>query len=406
MGSQFATPIIINNEEAVTVLERLPLGGEGAKKYNEDWLQKILFEQPSALPINEIDPSFQNLVPVCRELNSPAGPIDVLYATPEGKLVILEAKLWRNPEARRKVIGQILDYAKELGRWSYEDLQREVAQATRNQTGKAQELYNIVKTQYPETLEAQFIDAISRNLKRGEFLLLIVGDGIHEGVAAIADFLENHGTLHFTFGMVEMAIYRVDDDNLMIQPRVLAQTVIVKRTVITLESPDMIAREAADIENEEIDELNDNQKFYKDFWTELIGSLNLDYKAQRLPNVTKKGCIYLQMPPNNGSWLTVYFSQKDREVGVFLTFFKGKAGDVIYSHLLEQRRQIDSEISMPVDWESKDGKHRVLVKINFPDLKSAGYREAIRTWFSDQINRFVNTFRPRIERIVEENLDN
>ncbi len=35
--------------------------------------------------------------------------------------MLVEAKLWRNPEARRKVIGQILDYAKELSRWNYED---------------------------------------------------------------------------------------------------------------------------------------------------------------------------------------------------------------------------------------------------------------------------------------------
>jgi hypothetical protein len=402
MSSQFATPVMITREEKVTTLERLPLGGEGAKKYNEDWLQKILFEQPSTLPINEIDPSFQNLVPVCRELNTPAGPIDVLYATPEGKLVILEAKLWRNPEARRKVIGQILDYAKELGRWTYEDLQREVAKATRIESGSPQDLYQIVSAQYPETLEAQFIDAVARNLKRGEFLLLIVGDGIHEGVAAIADFLENHGTLHFTFGMVEMAIYRVDKDSLMIQPRVLAQTVIVKRTVISLESPEIVAREASEIEEEESGELSDNQKFYKEFWTELIGSLNLDYKTQRLPNVTITNYIYIQMPPSNGSWLKACLMQKNKVVEVSLTFSKGQTGDIIYKHLLEQREQIDAEIAMPITWQSADGKHEVRVSTHFPDLKAPEYREAIKTWLSDQINRFVNAFRPRIERIVED----
>lgn len=404
MGNQFATPVMITNEKQVTTLERLPLGGESAKKYNEDWLQKILFEHPTTLPINEIDPSFQNLIPICRELPTPAGPIDVLYATPEGKLVILEAKLWRNPEARRKVIGQILDYAKELGRWSYEDLQRVVAQATRIETGAPQDLYRMIATQYPDTLEAQFIDAVSRNLKRGEFLLLIVGDGIHEGVAAIADFLENHGTLHFTFGMVEMAIYRVGDDTLMVQPRVLAQTVIVKRTVISLESPEMIAREASEIEEEDSGELTDNQKFYKEFWTELIGSLNLDYKAQRLPNATKTNFIYVQMPPNNGSWLKVCLNHKDKEVGVLLTFFKGQAGDIIYNHLLEQREQIDAEIAMPITWQSENGKHSVIVKTHFPDLRSPEFREPIRIWLSDQINRFVNAFRPRIDRIVEDEL--
>ena len=55
-----------------------------------------------------------------------AGPIDNLLVTPAGLPVLVECKLWRNPQARREVVGQILDYAKELSRWSSSDLQREV----------------------------------------------------------------------------------------------------------------------------------------------------------------------------------------------------------------------------------------------------------------------------------------
>jgi len=39
-----------------------------------------------------------------------------------GYLTLVETKLWRNPESRRTVIGQIIDYAKELSRLSYEGL--------------------------------------------------------------------------------------------------------------------------------------------------------------------------------------------------------------------------------------------------------------------------------------------
>ena len=51
------------------------------------------------------------------ELKTPAGPIDNFMVTPSGLPVLVECKLWRNPEARRQVVGQILDYAKELSRW-------------------------------------------------------------------------------------------------------------------------------------------------------------------------------------------------------------------------------------------------------------------------------------------------
>jgi len=137
LTNQFTAPILIDEQGGGTTLERLSLKASGEPHYDEKWLQKLLYTHPEALPISEIDQSYLNLVPICREMNTPAGPIDVLYATPEGKLIILEAKLWRNPEARRKVIGQILDYAKELGSWSYEDLQREVSRALRARRGEA-----------------------------------------------------------------------------------------------------------------------------------------------------------------------------------------------------------------------------------------------------------------------------
>jgi hypothetical protein len=79
------------------------------------------------------------------EISTAAGPIDVVYITPQGRLVIIETKLWRNPEARRKVVGQILDYAKELKGWTYSDLQRE----TSRRTGiKGNSPYQIVRQRF------------------------------------------------------------------------------------------------------------------------------------------------------------------------------------------------------------------------------------------------------------------
>ena len=127
---QYATPILVGSNKSSTVLKRVPVSGKDSN-YDEAFIQDIAFNHPSCLPITEIDRAYEGLIPVCIELNTPAGPLDILYVTPKGRLVVVEAKLWRNPEARRKVVGQILDYAKELSRWDYEDLQREVSRATK-----------------------------------------------------------------------------------------------------------------------------------------------------------------------------------------------------------------------------------------------------------------------------------
>jgi hypothetical protein len=84
------------------------------------------------------------------------------------------------------------------------------------------------------------IDGISRSLKRGDFLLLVVGDGIRSGLQQIAGLLQNRATLGFSFGLVEMAIYGGKDHQgpYYVQPRLLLQTEIVTRTVFVVgESP-------------------------------------------------------------------------------------------------------------------------------------------------------------------------
>jgi hypothetical protein len=113
--------LIIRNG-VVAPFERVPIAAGPAAAFDERFVQDIVFAHPDSLPIAEIDRAYEGLIPVCKELYTAGGYIDVLYVTPTGRLVILEAKLWRNPEARRKVVAQILDYAKELSSWSYEDL--------------------------------------------------------------------------------------------------------------------------------------------------------------------------------------------------------------------------------------------------------------------------------------------
>ena len=54
------------------------------------------------------------------------------------------------------------------------------------------------KESYPGTDEAQFVDGVRRSLSTGDFLLLIVGDGIRFGAEALVTFLEQYGNLRIS----------------------------------------------------------------------------------------------------------------------------------------------------------------------------------------------------------------
>ena len=199
-------------------------------------MQRLLFETPEVLPIGEIDPAFAPAVPLCRELPTAAGSIDLAYVSEQGLLSIVECKLWRNPEARRLAVTQILDYAKEISRWSYEELNHAVRRAAKRPEG-TNALFDLVQEQNDTIDEQTFVDDVTRNLKSGRFLLLVVGDGIREGVERIADYLKQSAGIRFTFGLVELAIFDMPDGSasgIIVEPRVLARTFEIERAVVRL----------------------------------------------------------------------------------------------------------------------------------------------------------------------------
>ena len=236
----------LTSSRAIPLLRRRLEARSGVGGYDENWLQRLLFEKPEVLPIGEIDPAFAPAVPLCRELPTAAGSIDLAYVSEQGLLSIVECKLWRNPEARRAAVTQILDYAKEISRWSYEELNDAVRRAAKRHEG-TNTLFDLVQEQNDTIDEQTFVDDVTRNLKSGRFLLLVVGDGIREGVERIADYLKQSAGIRFTFGLVELAIFDMPDgpaSGIIVEPRVLARTFEIERAVVRLADAGVVVEDS------------------------------------------------------------------------------------------------------------------------------------------------------------------
>lgn len=121
------------------------------------------------------------------------------------RLVLVEDKLLRNPEARRQVLGQLLDYAHKM--------QTEL-------DGEALE-ERLPREQQGWIAENQ--ERIAASLRMGEFLLLVCGDRIHPRVVALAQPLMNRATWAtslFELGLVSLALYS-DGESLLLLPNVV-----------------------------------------------------------------------------------------------------------------------------------------------------------------------------------------
>jgi hypothetical protein len=300
-----------------------PVAQHGGDAVSEAYIQALVHEHPACLPIAEIDAMFSGPVPICTELNTPAGP-DNFMVTPFGLPVLVECKLWRNPGARREVVSQILDYAKELSRWSSSDVQREVSHRLKRDGNP---LLDMVRAVNPEVDEQQFNDALTANLRRGRFLLLIVGDGIREGVEAIAEYLQLHAGLHFSLGLVELPIYVMPTGDRLVAPRVLARTALITRNVVAV--PDGYALDEVEDPTSvaEIDpDRTELAEQSKRFWTEFVCDyLKLDDPEQPKPRPARLGYISLSLPART-SWLTVYRVLRPGKVGIFLSCWRNTAG--------------------------------------------------------------------------------
>ncbi len=231
MGSRHASPIFISDHAPAVVLERLELGSGGDDgQRREKFVQDLVHDHPDVLPMSEIEPAYMPLVSICRELPTAAGFLDNLWLTPAGGIVLGECKLVRNPQARREVLAQALDYARAITGWHYEDLEGAVRKALKDASVS---LWDFV-SDTSDLSEPQFADAIERRLRTSRFMVLVIGDGIHEGVEALSDYLQLHAGLHAGIALVDLSIWRGVAGGLVVVPRVPMRTVVVERGIVVV----------------------------------------------------------------------------------------------------------------------------------------------------------------------------
>lgn len=241
-------PVLVDAKGGSQSLERVSLTPAGQSEFDEAWLQRLIHENPACLPISDIEPGLDQFFSICREMPTPHGPIDNLLLTGRGDIAIVETKLFRNPEARRKVLAQALDYATCLFAMGYEAFERAALEGSFEPRQKPASLYKAIEVE-DKLAEHAFADTVAKNLRRGRIVILIVGDGIREETESLLEKLQGHARFGFTLALVELAVFHLpgQSNNFLVCPNTLAKTSIVRRTVV-----EVTGGQAAQIKDEEL----------------------------------------------------------------------------------------------------------------------------------------------------------
>jgi hypothetical protein len=241
MRRRDGSPVWLMDDQPAVVLDRANLDRKSdSERYSEAWLQTLLFENSAVFPLEQIEPGFGDLVPLCCELpvglgGNQTGYLDNLFVTQNGGLVLVEVKLWRNPEARRAAVAQAMEYAAAVFRMGYSELEAAVHKARGANGLPSASMFELVAKQHPETDQIEFHDAISRNLTRGRAVIAVLGDGIREEMLPLTSLVQGHAGHRFIFALIELAVYEVAPQARVIVPSVLAQTVLIERGVVRVE---------------------------------------------------------------------------------------------------------------------------------------------------------------------------
>ncbi len=241
------SPIVFSESEAnrrFRPLVGISVRRDDPNSFDETLLQELIDATPHVLPIREYLPSTTALFSLAREvpvdLGANPGYIDNLLVTNDGYLVIVETKLYRNPEGIRDVIAQTLQYGMAVGQMSVMELESRIKRGQSPALRSAESIHECVVRQAaeqsrPSFLSEDFEEAFERHLRRGEVLLLIVSDGIHIGVERVTHWLNEQGNSSpFKFGLIELKFFAHGDQKVVV-PRTVLKTREVSRHVVVVD---------------------------------------------------------------------------------------------------------------------------------------------------------------------------
>jgi len=341
---------------------------ESVKSKAESELQKLLIESPSLIDLSEIREGTSSLAFSIGEFGLPgSGYSDIVGLTPEGNIALIECKLASNQEIKRKVIGQILEYAAYLWKMTYDEFDDRIKRL------KGKPLAEVMGSLLTEDWdEESFRNGVIDSLAKGAFILIIVVDEINDELKRIISYLNECSESSFSLHALEVSRFHSGETEILV-PHLHG---------LSTKSP---ARE-----------LTEGQREYIEFYRRLSGKFGKNFN---LPMPEPKGNAYYQIPTGlAGVHFEWGFHGRPRNVfGVELHFEKGDKAQnsALLAKMEELREKVEKDTGEKIIFQKDWGKSwsRLYIERNESNITPE-----LEEWAVKKMSILYDLLQPKLER--------
>lgn len=195
---------------------------------DEAALQDVLYRSPEIIPIEKLGEGLSKPKVFIKEAGLPgSGYTDLIGIDENGGITIIECKLATNTDIRRKVIGQVLEYAAYLWQMSYDQFDSVCCKAERwKDKNLAIAMRDAVEKADEPWLEDKFRDNLTSTLEKGVFRLIIAVDALNDELKRIIEFLNSRGQGSPQIHALEMKQFETPELQMLI-PELFGQPIMV-----------------------------------------------------------------------------------------------------------------------------------------------------------------------------------
>jgi hypothetical protein len=219
-----ADEVFIFDGDEIRPLPARPFRAGLFGKSLENALHTLIEKQPNVINGRQLDPGSDDpprFVLLRREAIVGDWSLDHLLVDQRGVPTLVEAKLLQNPESRRAVVGQIMEYAANAERsWSDGRL-RQLASEYWRKAGK--DIDEVLRAAFGDIDVEAFWGQVEANLKQGRLRLIIAADDLRPEVRRIIEFLNQQLRTVQVYGL-EIRCFTTDSGSGVIVPFLVGQT--------------------------------------------------------------------------------------------------------------------------------------------------------------------------------------